>query len=306
MASQHWFDRLHRTLADDVPRRGFIHAAGALVAALLQGTATPTVAAKGKNKKGKGKHKPKHPKSCSHGACAAEWPDDKANRDYCEFICRQCDGNDPREFCIVEGDPEDPAKVATCCIEGAICCGAQCCGDRKIPGLKCCSGHCTNTSSDRKNCGQCGHSCPTNTPCIDGQCACPDGKTLCIDGCVDTESDPRNCRHCGEECPDEWECCEGTCYDTDFSTTNCGGCGLPCPFGEGLPSSCCNGVCTDIVTDPENCGRCGHQCDSDQLCCGGFCYDPSQLTCCPNNWKACGSPYVCCQDADGNWDCCLQ
>jgi Stigma-specific protein, Stig1 len=39
------------------------------------------------------------------------------------------------------------------------------------PGQKCCSGTCTNVSSDLRNCGDCGHACPPgSTNCQGGTC----------------------------------------------------------------------------------------------------------------------------------------
>jgi hypothetical protein len=228
MANDHWFDGLHRSLTAQAPRRGLVHFAGSLLASAVWQSRSRPGEAKGKQRRGKHKHnhkgnddkKPKHPGTCSHGACAAEWPNDKANHDYCELICRQCDGNDPREFCIVEGDPADPAKVATCCIDGAECCGARCCGDPRVPTVTCCNGQCTSLLNDAANCGQCGNRCPAGETCVYGQCSCSGNRKRCIEGCTNTQTDPRNCRDCGTRCPEDWLCCEGTCYDTESSSTN--------------------------------------------------------------------------------------
>ena len=58
--------------------------------------------------------------------------------------CRRCKRTETT-FCITEGDPNDPAKVADCCSRGANCCGHHCCGkigvgDEDLPS-KCCPGN---------------------------------------------------------------------------------------------------------------------------------------------------------------------
>jgi hypothetical protein len=298
MAAQHWYEGLHRRLIQETPRRGFFWLASALLAGVGLCTSSRKGGAKRKHHKhhgnghgkgnGNGNKKPKPP-SCSQGACAAQWPDDKANRDYCELICRQCDGNDPREFCIVEGNPADPARIAICC---------------DVPAINCCGDFCTNLRDDRNNCGRCGNRCGAAEVCVEARCSCPAGKTRCADGCKDTQSDSAICRNCGQRCPQYWTCCEGTCYDLDFSSTNCSACGHSCPFGEVAPSSCCFGECVNTAIDPEHCGRCGAPCPFGRQCCGGLCYDPAEITCCPDNYSSCVAADVCCQDADGIWGCC--
>jgi hypothetical protein len=260
----HWFDKLSLMLTQRGQRRALWRAAGAIMtSSSLAGQQTASAKRKHRHHKNDKPHHSSPPQSCRGGMCAAQWPDDQANRDYCEFICQQCDGNDPREFCIVEGDPADPAKVAVCCEQ---------------PAINCCSGHCTNLRDDPKNCGSCGHTCPPGVPCTDRQCACPAGKTVCADGCVDTSSNSRNCRHCGEQCPEGWSCCDGTCFDIEYSSTNCGGCGVTCPLGQ---------VCIS--------GHCG--CPQGQVPCNKNCIFEG-FKCCPD-WQGgygCSDPNAVCDD----------
>ena len=134
MTQDHWLDQLQRTLAGDAARRGLLRSAAAMASALVLG---PSAMAKNRKHKGKGNKggkggkggngkggsgnngqpaspppplppsPPRAPRACSEGLCQSHWPgsDDIAshNRNYCEFICEQCDGTDPREFCITGG-----------------------------------------------------------------------------------------------------------------------------------------------------------------------------------------------------------
>ncbi|MGH2613833.1 MAG: hypothetical protein ACRDJC_01215, partial [Thermomicrobiales bacterium] len=216
-------------------------------------------------------------------------PTDEFNRNDCELKCGRCRIRE--KFCIVEGDPNNPDNIATCCFEHQTCCRDPI----SASGLVC-----VDTKTDIDHCGHCENPCPFGMVCVGGRCSCPDGKTDCPDGCVDTLSDPRNCRGCGDECPEGWECCGGDCADTQFSPANCGFCDSPCPIGDGAPSSCCNGVCTNKATDGGNCGQCGRQCEPGQICCRGNCWG-ADVTCCPDGFIVCGGDNVCCQDADGLW-----
>ena len=205
MDREHWFDALNKVLVQDAPRRGILRQAfaaafGAVIGSSLTGDAARKRKKKRKRKPKKKRHKKPPqpaPRSCSATTCdrAFATPDD---REYCEFICRQCDGDDARQFCIVEGDPFDPAKIAVCCAEGAECCGSSCCGgDPGFPGRKCCGGSCVNTKTDANHCGECGHRCAEGRPCVNGQCQ--DCSWSC---CHATDSGvcvgPREC--CTEAC----------------------------------------------------------------------------------------------------------
>src|SRR5262245_30855708 len=122
----HWFDLPYRQLVRNSPRRAILCAAVALAAKLLHGGASEVEA--GTNKK-----------RCGRSRCAEQWPGDSkeamANRATCETTCRRC-ARTRTAFCILEGDPNDPAKVADCCPRGKWCCKSRkvCCLD----GDKCC------------------------------------------------------------------------------------------------------------------------------------------------------------------------
>lgn len=178
-----------------------------------------------KYKKPKGKkHDPKPPdqptdwsKTCSFGACFNRWPSsskhDLNNRTYCEFIREQCDGDDPRQFCIVNNE------VADCCGSGETCCGGGRCVTFGTPE------HCTGCDE----------------PCVGPGLECCQSEFSIIHSCVDTTSSRKNCGGCGQLCihPDT-ACCDGSCEDTLFNDAHCGGCN-PCPPGW----ECCHGRCID-------------------------------------------------------------
>jgi hypothetical protein len=260
VAEEHWFDTFGRILACGMPRRGVLRSASLVTAGLLLGGVSVAEAGKKKSKgtknagksnkkSGKGKGKPKRkgqPTSCSAGACA-EFAT-KADRDYCEFICRQCDESDPREFCIVEGDPFNAANVAVCCVEGATCCQGQCCSsEHGFPGNRCCPGAgCVDTGNDNRHCGRCGNACAGEQSCVDGSCVpsriCPPRTNPCGGGSVWTPDD----------------CCD---------IAACFGC--------------------EAGPDPSNPGtsqaQCVYQCVGDHVCDAGVCCLPAGSSCNPAN-----------------------
>ena len=305
----HWFDRLNLTLTQCSPRRGVLHATGAVLGGLLSGHARP---ARGKrkhkhHKKNRPGNRPRPNQSCSGGGCNEEFvlPD---NREYCEFICRQCDADDdPRHFCIVDADPTDPdnpMKIAVCCEEGEVCCGgyccpeghaccdgnrccqegSTCCGDSCCgthrPGTACCNGSCVITDRHHDHCGGCGIACRSNEICRDGHCQC-DGSSPCECG---------NCDLPG------MECCPGAgCIFVEGSDfRNCGGCGVTCPLGQ----PCINGHCTcgDGYKYCPLVAHCADERVNTVTCCGtrqpGYCYTP--FPCCGEGEDASCSPYLTC------------
>lgn len=182
---------------------------------------------------------------------------------------------------------------------------AQC-----APGLSRCLDVCVDLSSDRNNCGACGHPCTAEQGCHGGACTgarpiCPggleSGEDSCNGVCVDLQSDPANCGACFNDCEgtpciagvcDQPTCTEGltpcgdVCVDLQTDAANCGACGAPCgnnQFCEGgicmggdqlcAPglSLCGFGFCVDLQTDPANCGECGVPCGNDEICQGGLC-----------------------------------
>lgn len=125
-----------------------------------------------------------------------------------------------------------------------------------------------NLLTDRNNCGQCGHVCPSGGvggekfECIEGKCvmACPgpprniDCDGLTDNGCeTDSKSDD-NCGGCGIKCLDPAKPCVN-----HASVPACG-----CP-GELL---LCNApgfgrFCVSAQNDDRNCGACGRECNPD-------------------------------------------
>jgi len=227
----HWFDILSSSLVRESHRRGLLRAAGILGAGFVFGDIVRAKAAAKKKTKKKQKSKKNRPKSpppppCSGGACAAEpkWAGNQAEIDHCEFICRQCDGDDARDFCIIEDfDGHEGNKVAVCCGEEQKCCDgknccdrdAQCCGNGNCcgspPDFQCCNGACINTKLSPNHCGACGNACGDGQECINGRCGCllncPQGQP-CIhnDGSFCVERPNRTDCHCG--CPPGYKYCK--------------------------------------------------------------------------------------------------
>jgi hypothetical protein len=140
-------------------------------------------------------------------------------------------------------------------------------GDGGCPtGETSCSGTCTDTTKDSKNCGMCGNPCAAGQVCANSACGCPTGQTLCGTTCVDTTSDNGNCGGCAMPCPTGEVCSASTCG---------------CPAGETL----CSNACTATSTDPLNCGTCGKTCgpylNATPSCGGGQC----MYTCLPGFLK---------------------
>jgi hypothetical protein len=256
MVEEHWLDALSRKIISPVPRRAALRSAATFTAGLLGPSLSAASAKKNKNKKtkktaknGNRKRKPKPkvtPTSCGAGACA-EFAS-QGDRDYCEFICRQCDEADPRKFCIVEGDPFNPAKVAICCVEGATCCHGQCCSsDHGFPGNRCCPGvGCVDTSNDSQHCGQCSNACLSGQSCIDG-------------GCLPDRPCPAQTVPCGGPTVRQPEdCCE---------VAACFGCA--------------------VAPDPSNPGtsleQCVYRCVDEEVCVDGGCCLPAGTGCNPGN-----------------------
>jgi hypothetical protein len=252
---EHWFDALNKALVRHSPRRTILRAAAA-VASLGLGAvpiAEAAKARKGKNRgkeKGKGKGKAnRHKKDKPQGpptsdVCDTTWPKENQEEDrkWCRKVrdefCTQ-PGSGP--FCIVEGDPFDEAKVATCCAEGRECCDAEC----------------VDTFDDNDHCGGCNQQCSPGKFCFGGDCVCQHGLTLCGSICRDTQRDENHCGGCNKPCSPGATCVNGSCSDT---------CEAP---ARALRAEC-----------PPDDG-CGGQCAAQGLeCCGDHCYDPTQAECC--------------------------
>ncbi len=188
----------------------------------------------------------------------------------------------------------------------------------------CSPGQCTNTSTDSKNCGQCGEVCPSNSSCSGSMCFCSPGFTVCDNGtqCCGGTSTPATATpatpapatataaprtptaSASPGCPAGQMMCNGQCINTHTDPNNCGACNSPCNTTNTSSVSCVNGVCQD--TCAAGFGNCDHNpangCetnlrDSDNHNCGfctGTCNDPSfcepdGLCHCPTNEVFCGS-----------------
>jgi hypothetical protein len=116
---------------------------------------------------------------------------------------------------------------------------------------------CVDTTSNALHCGGCDVACPAGVACVDSECACPEGTTLCADACVDVASDAAHCGGCDQPCDmfcllgecaadcGTLQACGGACVDTLSADQHCGGCDQPCAAG----TSCDGGTCV-CAADP--------------------------------------------------------
>ena len=285
-----WIDKLSVAMTGDGSRRGILRLAGALGAGRFLAEASGTAATgrktgkgKGKGKKGKPKPKPK-PKPrplCSDGACGAEpeWAGNTEQIGHCEFICRQCDGDDRREFCILDTVKPDgtPTKKADCCDAGQTCCGGRCC-DADDPYTACCDGKCVDTRTNDEHCGACGNPCAANETCILGTCFfvqdCNDptqGLTWCGAVCKDTDRDSDHCGGCDQPCAAGQVCNRGHCGCPETCPT-----GQLCLDGQGYTFNC-DGTSGPPTSDCHcGCGPHYKYCPDYQ---GGRCVSPNSPAC---------------------------
>jgi hypothetical protein len=303
MAEKQWFNLLGQLRERHNHRRALLRKAGAVLAGWSvvgiplpgearrrsrRGEPKDKIAAeknrgrnKGKSKRrGGGKHKDRNKpvrQTCSGGRCQTIWRDDPENRDWCEFICEQCDGDDSRAFCIVETLVPDgvPNIVAVCCGEGNPCCGNECCSE-DFGTHKCCGGACIFVDDDPDNCGRCGNRCAPGHVCRHGNCNCESSEC----------DDPDPCATCQGA---DFDCCgDGRCiYKHGFDRDNCGGCDIVC--GRGL--HCIEGECR---------------------CADGYHFCPQAHRCINSQfWECCGTAESpaggycgigqCCESGDAAW-----
>ena len=191
------------------------------------------------------------------------------------------------------GDSGVPDQAATADADTADTGGA--CG----PGATLCSGKCTNTDNDNKNCGACGTACLSGEVCAAGKCAlsCPTGFDNCSGSCVNLKTDVANCGKCaaaclsgevcaagvcGLSCPTGFSKCSDKCVNTQSDNKNCGACGTACLSGEvcttgacvlSCPSglTTCAGACVNLQNDVANCGKCANKCQAGDVCSAGAC-----------------------------------
>jgi hypothetical protein len=84
----------------------------------------------------------------------------------------------------------------------------------------CCNGTCTNTLTDRNNCGSCGHTCASGQHCQNGRCV-----STCSNGIKDGQETDTDCGG-----PDCFPCADGKrcLVNSDCISNNCqNGLGLP-------------------------------------------------------------------------------
>ncbi len=161
-----------------------------------------------------------------------------------------------------------------------------------------CSGICTDTRTDAKNCGTCGTAVCHDEVCNGGKPACAPrfracgAGTGCL-GCV-SPTDPNNCGACGVKCTASQVCVP--------TTSGPGAGGAKCVDGSTCAAGMtnCSGSCTFTSVDISNCGACGKVCSPGQFCTGGVCttYTPAPgCTTCPCVTCAVGT--TCCRYSDG-------
>lgn len=128
-------------------------------------------------------------------------------------------------------------------------------------GRTVCGGECTDTTSDRDNCGGCGKPCGGGDTCIDNRCIIECVGALACDGaCVDPTTSTAHCGGCNKPCTGGTPyCVGGTC------TPSCGAPNTPCGGDGGVP------YCANLQTDPKNCGACGKVCTANETCSGAAC-----------------------------------
>jgi hypothetical protein len=301
------FDQLSRSLATETTRRGVLR--GLVLSALSAGTVLSPAGAEAA---------PKPPK-CLPAGSKCNSGSGSPNSKCCDnAVCcgNKCCGS-------VAGQPD-------ICINGSCCaylrtCGTLCCPTGTAPCNCGTSPKCSDISTDRENCGTCGHRCPDGALCDDGNCVCLQdmgARILCEGQCIDPLTDNNHCGGCpGVSCDTQAGemCCEGACIEPQLNREHCGGCpGTNCGAGD-----CCNGQCLTpclpgAVRD-ENCNcvcltgvPCTTECcPADYFCKPNYqtgvpeCCPPNRTNgniafCCPPNRVACGA--VCCGDV--GWICC--
>jgi len=167
--------------------------------------------------------------------------------------------------CISIWDPNLCELCEVHCREDQVCQytqqGPKCvCPEGKTE----CSGKCTDTNSDPKNCGYCGNSCAENYVCNNGACTsgCGENLTDCGGSCVDTNSNPLHCGGCFQECSSaegadpvcENSICKLQCKTGRWDIDGIPGCEYECSFTSAIEF--CNGMddnCNGQIDETFNC-----------------------------------------------------
>jgi hypothetical protein len=89
-------------------------------------------------------------------------------------------------------------------------------------------GGCGDVTSDKKNCGTCGHVCTTSVAHATAACAnslctftCSSTYSNCSGACVAQQTDKNNCGSCGHVCANAATCTGGQCTATSTSAYTC-------------------------------------------------------------------------------------
>lgn len=210
--------------------------------------------------------------TCVNGACQCPEP---ANQLYCSGLCPD-----------VRTDPTNCGACGATCQQGFQCESRSCvitCNDGET---RCTPVSCANLNDEAANCGQCGRACPNTGVCINGNCLCGAGLTLCGTApnwsCANIYTDTNNCGACGTVCPGGQTCENGLCE-------------LPCPSGQ----TRCGTQCVNTQTDLTSCGMCQQSCVGGEYCDGGACAACESATtdCDGDGWKV--SEGDCCDQVGG-------
>jgi len=155
-------------------------------------------------------------------------------------------------------------------------------------GDKLCAGVCTDTGTDGKNCGACGHVCGMNQVCNDGTCgySCTPPETLCN---APPEAGPLPEAGGGSGDAAGGADGAGPAGDSGTAGDDAGDDGGGAPY------------CANLNTDPDNCGACGNACGPNHTCntvggstaCGLSC-PAGQQACIAGN--ICIPANTCCSD----------
>ncbi len=173
---------------------------------------------------------------CAHGKCG-------------QFVCQggydDCNGDLKKKGCASDGcEVETRVDTNNCGFCGNKCAPGQVCGSVGSGIRQCLCGpgetvcgrvsdpdavlDCVNLETDPRNCGACGHKCPTkpnaDAVCRKGVCgfACPPNRADCngdwSDGCeVDLLTNMNHCGACGNACDGDagQPCINGACLMTE-------------------------------------------------------------------------------------------
>ncbi|GJN88221.1 hypothetical protein Rhopal_001186-T1 [Rhodotorula paludigena] len=208
---------------------------------------------------------------CVSGKCAPTYCNAGFDWDWTDLIVRD-----------VRSDNKNCGKCGNVCkvdfATATSCYSGQCYATACQTGYTLASGVCKqsiDTSSDVKNCGRIGNSCPSSYS---------NGKgSICSNGVCRPESCNNNY---------QFDFSEGKCQNTQNDADNCGKVGNKCTFPNGV-AMCQNGQCqlascnggyqasngacirVDTSSDADNCGKIGNKCSFDNgvgSCRSGSCY----------------------------------